>query len=108
MLRNTFLNAQNGPVVHLGRPGAFANHPRKRLLKWRDFIGQAGKYGGPRYNLAEMSDPRKDLINLGAVHIQSNHRRQILNVPPIIKKTKSLNDISGLYPSMYANPPIKL
>jgi len=67
MLRNTFLNAQNGPVVQLGKPGAFANYPRKRLLKWRDFRGQAGKYGGPRQNLAEMTDPRRDLINLRAV-----------------------------------------
>lgn len=106
MLRNTFLNAQNGPVVQLGKPGAFANYPRKRLLKWRDFRGQAGKYGGPRQNLAEMTDPRRDLINLRAVPQQQNHIRHN-TYDGIIKKSRSLNDISSLYPSMY-NPVIKL
>ena len=28
MLRNTFLNAQSGPIVQLGKPGAFSKYPR--------------------------------------------------------------------------------
>lgn len=38
LLRNTFLNAQNGPVCQMGRPGMFASYPRNHILKWRDFI----------------------------------------------------------------------
>ena len=38
MLRNTFLNAQNGPMVQLGRAGAFSGFPRQRLLKWKDML----------------------------------------------------------------------
>ena len=41
--------------------------------------------------LAEMTDPRKDLVNLRAVPPQLNHRRaaSIQNVKPIIRKSRS-------------------
>ena len=40
MLRNTFLNAQNGPMTQLGKIGSFNHLPRNRLLKWNDqFFG---------------------------------------------------------------------
>jgi hypothetical protein len=36
MLRNTFLNAQTGPMAQLSNIGAFSKYPRLRLVKWRD------------------------------------------------------------------------
>ena len=50
-----------------------------------------------------MTDPRRDLINLTAVLPQVNHRRQVHTKPvtSIIKRSRSQNDISTLYPSMY-------
>ena len=50
-----------------------------------------------------MTDPRRDLINLTAVLPQVNHRRQVHTRPvtSIIKRSRSQNDISTLYPSMY-------
>lgn len=115
MLRNTFLNAQNGPMAQLSNIGPFSKYPRLRLLKWQDMCMEPsstnstrGKYQQPtRQRLAVMTDPRKDLINLGAVLPQVNHRRQIHQKPvtPIIRKARSQNDISTLYPSMYTKKP---
>lgn len=83
LLRNTFLNAQNGPVCQMGKPGMFNSYPRKRLLKWRDFIpdpaATSAKYtraaSHKRLQLAELTNPKRDLINLSAVIPQANHRR---------------------------------
>ena len=36
MLRNTFLNAQSGPIAQLSKPGAFSSYPRLKVLKWKD------------------------------------------------------------------------
>lgn len=54
-------------------------------------------------SLALLTDPRKDLVNLNAVLPQVNHRRQIHMQPvtSILKRTRSQNDISNLYPSLY-------
>ena len=56
--------------------------------------------------LARMTDPKKDLVNLRAVPPQLNHRRSasVQPVRGIIRKSKSKVDISTLYPSMYMNP----
>ena len=83
MLRNTFLNAQNGPMAQLSNIGPFSKYPRLRLLKWQDMCMEPsstnstrGKYQQPtRQRLAVLTDPRKDLINLGAILPQVNHRR---------------------------------
>ena len=78
MLRNTFLNAQNGPITQLGKPGAFLGYPRQRLLKWKDMLTDSGpqtKYVKQKRTLADMTNPMKDLINLQAVLPQANHRR---------------------------------
>lgn len=113
MLRNTFLNAQSGPMTQLGPGAVISNYPRHRALKWRDMVtdhsqkGSRGQRGyGPgqqRLSLAQMTDPRRDLVNLTAIKPQANHRRShhVSPVTPIIRKARSLNDISNLYPSMY-------
>lgn len=63
-----------------------------------------GHSSAGRLGLAEMTDPRRDLINLAAVLPQVNHRRSnhVQRVESIMKKNRSTNDISNLYPSMYA------
>lgn len=111
MLRNTFLNAQNGPITQLGKPGAFASYPRLRLLRWRDMINDQTiapstkfvRQSTKRNELALMTNPLKDLINLTAILPQANHRRTANMPASAIKKTRSLNDISNIYPSMYTS-----
>jgi len=70
-----------------------------RLLKWKDhFLGKPSRF------IAEMTDARRDLIHLKAVHPQLYHRRTSQSHTPIIRRSKSLNSISNLYPSQYAKP----
>ena len=92
-------------MAQLSRIGGFQHYPRLRLLQWKDYMSNKNKFGNPKQLnlLAEMTDPRKDLINLKAVHPQMNHRRSVHMhaTTPIIKKNQNLNDISNLYPSMY-------
>ena len=38
MLRNTFLNAQSGPMAKLGVGSMVTNYGRPRTLKWRDSL----------------------------------------------------------------------
>ena len=45
MLRNTFLNAQSGPMVKLGVGSMMPNPNRARVLKWRDSIYETQKPG---------------------------------------------------------------
>ena len=112
MLRNTFLNAQSGQMTQLGPGAILPNYPRLRLLKWRDMAtdqssrarAQKGYSAGlPRLSLALMTDPRRDLVNLTAVKPQVNHHRaqHISPLRSIIKKSRSINDISNIYASMY-------
>ena len=50
-----------------------------------------------------MTEPRRDLVNQQAVKPQVNHHRaqHITAVKPIIRKARSINDISNIYVSMY-------
>lgn len=107
MLRNTFMNAQNGPMSNLNKINGFQHYPRLRLLKWRDLVPNKSQGQRSAINmnqLAEMTNPLKDLINLKAVYPQLNHRRQVhVNpVTPIMRRARSINDITVRYPSMYA------
>ena len=88
----------------------FSSYPRLRLVKWRDFIpdpsAPTSKYtraaSHKRLSLTELTNPKRDLINLTAVIPQANHRKHLFrSTTPIIKKNRNLNDISNLYPSLY-------
>ena len=96
-------------MAQLGKANGFAHLQRNRLLRWKDMVPNrnATNSSNPRAAIqliAEMTDPKKDLVNLRAVPPQLNHRRaaQNQNVKPIIRKSRSQIDISNLYPSMYA------
>jgi hypothetical protein len=54
--------------------------------------------------LTQLTDPKRDLVSLTAVLPQVNHRRSaaVQRVESIMKKTRSTNDISNLYPSQYS------
>lgn len=57
----------------------------------------------PRLSLALMTEPRRDLVNQQAVKPQVNHHRtqHITPVKSIIRRARSMNDISNIYGSMY-------
>lgn len=75
MLRNTFLNAQIGTMSNLGLGSMVQNYSRQRVLKWRDYIvvndqnknQKSNRYNGGRYELAQMTEQHRDLINLAAI-----------------------------------------
>lgn len=104
-------------MTQLGPGSILPNYQRLRVLKWRDMTTddssynnqyrQRGQKGFPvgmtRLSLAQMTDPRRDLVNLSAVKPQVNHHRtqHISPLKSIIKKSKSINDISNIYASQY-------
>lgn len=51
-------------MAELSRMNQYAHLNRLRLLKWRDLT--TGK-NNARGSLAEMTDPRRDLVNIRAV-----------------------------------------
>ena len=69
MLRNTFINAQSGPMVKLGVGSMMPNPTRARAIKWRDSIYESHKPGtvkarmSGRLQLAVMTESRYDLLN---------------------------------------------
>jgi hypothetical protein len=107
MLRNTFLNAQSGPMAKLGA-GTVMSHVRHHALRWRDQLNDkpisVKARSASRLPLATLTEARCDLVNLDVIKPQVNHRRaaQLQTHQPIMRRSRSFSDVSQIYPSVYA------